>query len=211
MGNRKVIAALGLAVCLLALVAAGCGGGGGSPGVANLNGSTDSSTNSSPDGGSSLNSSGGPPSGSAGNFALAMNLPGQSGVKFAACMRRHGVPNFPDPNGQGQVSIKSGSGIDPRSPKFKAAQQTCQKLLPNGGEQSPAQQAQQLRQATAFAECMRKHGVSNFPDPSSSGGIQISPNSGSGLDPNSPTFQNAQKACASKLGRGGAPVTSSNG
>jgi hypothetical protein len=207
MGNRKIIAALGVAVCLLALVAAGCGGGGGSPGVANLGGSTDTSTNSSPGDGGSFNSSGGPPSGSGGSYGLVMRLPGQSGVKFAACMRKHGVPNFPDPNGQGQVSIKSGSGIDPRSPKFQAAQQTCQKLLPNGGKPTPAQQAQQLRQATAFSECMRKHGVSNFPDPDSQGGIQLSPNSGSGLDPNSPTFQKAQKACASKLGGGGGPVT----
>ena len=41
---------------------------------------------------------------------------------------------------------------------------------------------------------MRTHGVTNFPDPSTSGGnIQIG---GPGLDPSSPTFQGAQKACA---------------
>jgi hypothetical protein len=40
---------------------------------------------------------------------------------------------------------------------------------------------------------MRSHGLADFPDPSSSGGIEI--NSSSGLDPNSPQFQTAQEAC----------------
>ena len=41
---------------------------------------------------------------------------------------------------------------------------------------------------------MRAHGVSNFPDPSSGGGIKLVP--GSGLNPQSPSFQSAQKACS---------------
>ena len=40
---------------------------------------------------------------------------------------------------------------------------------------------------------MRSDGVANFPDPSTGGGISIS--SGSGIDPNSPQFQAAGKAC----------------
>ena len=40
---------------------------------------------------------------------------------------------------------------------------------------------------------MRSQGVRNFPDPSSGSGIQIS--NGSGIDPASPQFQTAQKAC----------------
>ena len=47
--------------------------------------------------------------------------------------------------------------------------------------------------ALQFSECMRSHGVPNFPDPTSGGGIQIS--SGSGVDPASPQFRTAQKAC----------------
>jgi hypothetical protein len=54
-----------------------------------------------------------------------------------------------------------------------------------------------------FSECMRSHGVSNFPDPSSGGGINI-PN-GSGIDPQSPAFQSAQKACSKLLPGGGPP------
>lgn len=48
-------------------------------------------------------------------------------LKFTACMRSHGILNFPDPtvNADG-VSVDPGS-LDLRSPQFRAAQQACQK------------------------------------------------------------------------------------
>lgn len=46
-----------------------------------------------------------------------------------------------------------------------------------------------------FSDCMRAHGVTNFPDPGSGGGIQIG-GPGSNLNPRSPSFQAAQRACA---------------
>jgi len=60
----------------------------------------------------------------------------ESVLKFSACMRSHGVPSFPDPefhSGGGGVRVRiggKGSGIDPNSPQFKAAQKTCQSNLP---------------------------------------------------------------------------------
>jgi hypothetical protein len=61
-------------------------------------------------------------------------------LKFSQCMRSHGEPDFPDPQfGSGPgggVSIKIGgpgkssSGLDPNSPIFQKAQQTCGSLLP---------------------------------------------------------------------------------
>jgi hypothetical protein len=45
--------------------------------------------------------------------------------------------------------------------------------------------------ALQYAQCMRGHGVSNFPDPSSRGGL-IVPND---VDPQSPTFRSAQRVC----------------
>lgn len=41
---------------------------------------------------------------------------------------------------------------------------------------------------------MRAHGVSNFPDPDSKGNILISPNAR--IDPGSPRYQAADRACA---------------
>jgi hypothetical protein len=57
----------------------------------------------------------------------------------ARCMREHGI-DFPDPtfgpDGGAQIKIKRGSGIDPESAKFKAAQKACESTLPKppGGE-----------------------------------------------------------------------------
>jgi hypothetical protein len=52
---------------------------------------------------------------------------------------------------------------------------------------------------------MRAHGATNFPDPSASGGIQISPAD----NPQSPAFETAQNACKKYLpDKGQPPVTS---
>ena len=50
-------------------------------------------------------------------------------VKYAECMRSHGEPDFPDPNGQGVIQIKNATGIlDPGSPQYERAQTACQSL-----------------------------------------------------------------------------------
>jgi len=59
----------------------------------------------------------------------------ESALKFSQCMRSHGVPGFPDPTfsgGGARLTLKAGgaNGIDPNSPQFKAAQKTCQSLMP---------------------------------------------------------------------------------
>jgi hypothetical protein len=178
-----------------ALLAAGCGGGGGTPGVANLAASGATTTTSTP---SATTQSGGPgPSvkgGPGGHFQIAMNVGTADGAKFSACMRKQGVTNFPDPNGQGVITIHSGMGIDPSSPAFRSARTVCDKLLPNGGQPTAAQIAQQQQKLLAFSACMRAHGLKDFPDPSN-GGLQIQNRRGSDLNPDNPTFQKAQQAC----------------
>jgi hypothetical protein len=59
-------------------------------------------------------------------------------------------------------------------------------------------------QALAFSRCMRAHGLPNFPDPTSHGhGIQLSAAPDSGVDPQSPAFRAAQKACQHLMPGGG--------
>jgi hypothetical protein len=54
-------------------------------------------------------------------------------------MRAHGVPSFPDPvPGSGGVKLDAGSTVNPQSPAFQSAQQSCTKLLPGGGATKPA-------------------------------------------------------------------------
>lgn len=140
----------------------------------------------------------------------------QAAVKYAQCMRGHGV-DIPDPqtagDGRGNVgfSIKVTPGpgdnpINPDSAQFKQAQEACKKLLPNGGELSPAQQAQARQNALKFARCMRDHGI-DIPDPqANNGGLVIrrsgpgSPGDGGNVNPDDAKFQAAQKACQSLLG-----------
>jgi hypothetical protein len=138
-----------------------------------------------------------------------------SDIAFSNCMRGHGVPNFPDLS-QGsagglqiQASDHSGSGpstkvngVPVNGPAFQAAMSKCRSLLPHNGHPPPGGAAAVRKHALKFAECMRSHGVSNFPDPQVTslpgGGVGVRMGGpGSGIDPSSPAFQAAQKACSS--------------
>lgn len=129
------------------------------------------------------------------------------GLRFAGCMRSHGVPNFPDPSAGGGIQIPAGSGINPFSPAFKAAQQACQSLMPGGPSRNQHPTAKQIAMTRQVSECMRQHGVTDFPDPtfkapSSPVGYSILEDRGgvilavpSTINPQSPVFLNAAKAC----------------
>jgi hypothetical protein len=184
-----------------------CGGKSVNPGVANL--TNEGTTTTTPASGSGTPSSGTVPSG--GNTVLHLAVGGAKAEQFSQCMRKNGVPDFPDPSSTGGVSIGPGDGIDPRSPKFEAAAKACRKILPNGGQPSPAQIAKAQQNALEFSKCMRTHGVANFPDPvfSTGGGIgiKIQANSKGGLNPSDPTFQKAQSACQGQFGFAKGPAS----
>jgi hypothetical protein len=58
--------------------------------------------------------------------------------------------------------------------------------------------ATNLDKAVKFSQCMRGNGVSDFPDPNASGQLTIDGIvNGSGLNPNTPAFQQALRACKS--------------
>jgi hypothetical protein len=81
-------------------------------------------------------------------------------VKFAECIRGHGVPHFPDPDAKGDFVF----GIDVSPAVWQKAVDACKDLEPPGalsGKRSPKQQSAALR----FAQCVRAHGVKDFPDP----------------------------------------------
>ncbi len=130
--------------------------------------------------------------------------PGSQAVAYSACVRAHGVPNFPDPkistHGNGvSVAIRVTPAIT-GNPHFKSAQQACSKLLPGGGpgggsnhQITPQEQSQYLKAAA----CVRSHGVPNFPDPTfSGGGVHVAHQ---GLNESSPAFKAAVQACESLI------------
>jgi hypothetical protein len=54
-------------------------------------------------------------------------------LEAAACMRSHGVPDFPDPTFQGSsVTFNSKTPIDTNAPQYTSAATTCQRLIPAG-------------------------------------------------------------------------------
>ncbi|HTP22769.1 MAG TPA: hypothetical protein VMJ65_24400 [Solirubrobacteraceae bacterium] len=95
---------------------------------------------------------------------------GSPGLAFADCMRSSGVPNFPDPS-PGRGLLFNASGVNRSSPAFRAAQAKCRKLLP-GGPPGPGARThpstQTLAKLLRIAVCMRRHGISQFPDPRTS-------------------------------------------
>jgi hypothetical protein len=167
---------MGCLAVLLAAAAAGCaGGGGGSEGVASISGATTTTTT----GGAGGNRGGDPT---------------KQLLEYARCMRAHGV-DMPDPKVDGKGRAEFQMRGDPNSPKHKAAVEACKDKMPRGpAGEGPGRNDPKLQEAALeFAKCMRQHGVSKFPDPQPGGGLLIGPDSG--VDPGSPTFKAAEKAC----------------
>jgi hypothetical protein len=126
---------------------------------------------------------------------------GSAQLAFAKCVRSHGVPGFPDPGGaapSGPATTIFGivlpSTVDVSSPAFQSALNTCQKLI-TGGRPRPPLTAATKRAALKFSQCMRRHGVPNFPDPVFAANGMIGIGIGKGNNPSSPAFQQAQTAC----------------
>jgi hypothetical protein len=175
--STKTVGLLATAVIAVGLGVAGCGG--------------DSDKASSPP------SSGGAPAGGGNGADSSAQL-----VQYSQCMRKNGVPSFPDPvNGRLQLQVTKGGPLDPSNPQFQSAQKACKSLEPAGlyagGNQSSSQQEASLK----FVKCMRENGVPNFPDPQD-GRFLI----GNGVDPNSPQFQKAMQSCRQLLPGGGTVV-----
>ena len=137
-----------------------------------------------------------------------------NGIRFAQCMRSHGLSDFPDPGSGGGIQLPPGT--NPFSPAFRAAQKDCQSLMPGGGPGRAQDSAARKQQLVNLAECMRRHGITTFPDPTSS--PPTSPPAGGGFAigapgvflsvpgslMQSPGFQQDAKACGVP-GGGGPP------
>jgi hypothetical protein len=129
--------------------------------------------------------------GSSGNNATAAQDNEQKLVNFAKCMREHGVNVATPTSGQLRITGRGGPA-NPRA--LEAAQNACKRYAPDAAREklSPAERAARQDQLLKFARCMREHGV-NVPDPETNGGrlsLKIQD-----VDPSSPAFQAAQKAC----------------
>jgi hypothetical protein len=122
-GRSRRVGAAAAGLAGLLLITAGCAGGSAHPDPANNN-SRGVRASSIGDQNSVNTGASAPPGSSQGRSV------GSFSVDFAKCMRAHGVPNFPDPNGRpGQLGPNS--GIDPGSAQFQTAVNgPCRSLAP---------------------------------------------------------------------------------
>jgi len=141
---------------------------------------------------------GGTPSAAATSAAPSREDVEEMALKFAQCMREHGV-DMPDPEiDGGRITQRINAGPGGKE-KVEAAQEACKEYAPSGpggGKVDPEAQQEMLD----HAQCMRDNGVEKFPDPNpNEGGVRID-----GEIAGDPDFKKAQESCDAKLGRPGA-------
>ena len=150
----------------------------------------------------STTGSGGSPNagGSANSQALA----------YSRCVRSHGVPDFPDPDSNGQIpkeaAVRALRGLS--DPRAMAATGACANLNP-AGQGGPNLTAQEQQDYLKAAACMRSHGITNFPDPTFPGG-RVSLSIPSSIDTKSRQFTQAAQTCT-KLIPAGLPYSRPGG
>ncbi|MGH3212438.1 MAG: hypothetical protein ACRDNO_32200 [Trebonia sp.] len=138
-------------------------------------------------------------------------------LALAQCMRGHGVPDFPDPSPSGGYTLTSngslegtGGSISIGDSRVQAAYGDCRHLLPGGPsisqlqqdvQQQQQQQAQALPGLLKYSQCVRSHGVPDFPDPGQ-GTQSPAAVKGGAVNPDSSQVQAALSACQHLLPAG---------
>ena len=85
----------------------------------------------------------------------------EKAVKFSECLRANGVSDFPDPNASGEFPSY---GVSVTPAVWKRAVAACKALQPPGSLNAHLTPTQ-FSAALKFAQCVREHGVPDFPDP----------------------------------------------
>jgi hypothetical protein len=126
------------------------------------------------------------------------------GLRYSECMRAHGVSNYPDVTFSvigGNLTLVNRPPPSIKSePDFPSASMACRAdlPLPPGAKSKHVNVQEELR----FAQCMRSHGVTGFPDPLPGGGFRIP------FDTNTPQFERAGNACEAKYAKVPVPMGS---
>lgn len=130
-------------------------------------------------------------------------------LTYVRCMRtKAGLKDYPDPKLSGYLDwSKIEKLVDPNGggEEYKGGKNgVCADELRAAMNQEPKRDAQKdYESMLAHAKCMRDNGVSRFTNPTMSGGNVIPGGDPSPanpvLDRDSPAYERAEKACASKL------------
>jgi hypothetical protein len=103
--------------------------------------------------------------------------------QFARCARAHGAPDFPDPSLQHGTDFGMVFGVGGSTPQGQTIKDEVTRVLGPCGSilhqlpssvLTPPPTTADLRQMRLFAQCVRQHGVADFPDPRSDGTFPLS-------------------------------------
>ena len=183
--GSPVLAALAVGLALALGGLAACGGKSGNNGIASADGRTKATAHKSA------------------NSAADRH---QQELKFAKCMRDHGV-DMPDPDPNGPITIKGSAGPGDQDTMQKA-QEACKQYMPNGGN-PPKLSPKDVAKLAKYSKCMRDHGI-DMPDPDAQGRVLQTAGPASGGDqagtfamgPDNPQWAKADKACHSLMPKG---------
>jgi hypothetical protein len=145
--------------------------------------------------------------GAAGATAPPSDPEREAVFEYAQCLRDNGIEDYPDPQFDEEVghwSYPSPLDLNTHSnEEVAAAQEACLPIL-EAAEPPPGD-----ADLAAFSQCMRDHGIDNFPDPNPNG-ISLD---GLGIDTDSPQFKAAEQACSDLMPQasGSAPDAASSG
>lgn len=184
----RIVTAL-FAACLMLAGSTGCGSGASGSSVASLERESPGSEESRSGDGSSEED---------------REAREQQALKWAACMREHGVdladPEFTEDGGMLNRGVP---GEEPDVATMERATEACEHLQPEGGgEFSPEERAEMQDRALEFAQCMREHGFEDWPDPDISGN-EMRMMLPEGVDPDDPELRAAQSECEEEVGMPG--------
>ena len=145
---------------------------------------------------------GSPSSTGSGGSPSAGGSANSQAVAYSRCVRSHGVPDFPDPDSNGQIPKEAVVRAlrEVSDSRAKAATNACANLNP-AGQGSPSLTAQEQQDYLKAAACMRSHGITNFPDPTFPGG-RVSLSIPSSIDTKSRQFTQAAQTCTQLIPAG---------
>ena len=153
---------------------------------------------------------GSPSSAGSGGSPNAGGSANSQAVAYSRCVRSHGVPDFPDPDSNGQIPkeavVRALRGVS--DSRARAATNACENLNP-AGQGSPTLTAQEQQDYLRAAACMRSHGITDFPDPTFPGG-RVNLSIPSSIDTKSRQFTQAAQTCT-KLIPAGLPYSRPGG
>jgi hypothetical protein len=134
-----------------------------------------------------------------------------SAVAYSHCMRDNGVPNFPDPDSNGTIPKGDPQQFGVSDSQYQKANTACAHLLPNSGGVSQSVIQRAMNGMRRFAQCMRSHGESNWPDPTTDRAGYPAFYLQGKIDANSPQITTKIHACqhlvpATRVGGGPAGV-----